>query len=53
MPMGHGYLKADHALGKKVEAKVLKVNAQQNSIVISRKVLIEAKQAQKEEAIKT
>jgi len=51
MPMGHGYLKADHALGKKVEAKVLKVNAQQNSIVISRKVLIEAKQAQKEEAI--
>lgn len=52
MPMGHGYLKADNALGKKVEAKVLKVNAEQNSIVISRKVLIEAKQALKEETIK-
>ncbi len=52
MPMGHGYLKADNALGKKIEAKVLKVNPDQSSIVISRKVLIEAKKAIKEETIK-
>ncbi len=52
MPMGHGYLKADNAIGKKIEAKVLKVNKEQNSIVISRKVLIEGKKAAKEETIK-
>jgi small subunit ribosomal protein S1 len=51
MPMGHGYLKADNAMGKKVEAKVIKVNKEQNSIVVSRKVLIENKKAIKEETI--
>ena len=52
MPMGHGYLKAEGALGRKIEAKVFKISPAQNSIVISRKALIESRKALKETAIK-
>ena len=41
MPMAQSYLKTIGALGKKIKAKVLKVNEAQNSIIISRKKLIE------------
>jgi small subunit ribosomal protein S1 len=41
MPMAQSYLKAIGAVGKKIKAKVLKVNEAQNSIIISRKKLIE------------
>ncbi|RXJ57705.1 30S ribosomal protein S1 [Candidatus Marinarcus aquaticus] len=41
MPMAQSYLKAIGAVGKKVKAKVLKVNEAQNSIIVSRKKLIE------------
>ncbi len=37
MPMAQSYLKSHGAVGKKVKAKVLKVNAAQNSIIVSRK----------------
>jgi small subunit ribosomal protein S1 len=36
MPMAQSYLKAQGAIGKKVKAKVIKVNAAQNSIIVSR-----------------
>lgn len=41
MPMAQSYLKTIGAIGKKIKAKVLKVNEAQNSIIISRKKLIE------------
>ncbi len=41
MPMAQSYLKSQGAIGKKVKAKVLKVNSAQNSIIVSRKKLIE------------
>jgi len=41
MPMAQSYLKTVGAIGKKVKAKVLKINEAQNSIIISRKKLIE------------
>ncbi|MFA7092501.1 MAG: 30S ribosomal protein S1 [Arcobacteraceae bacterium] len=41
MPMAQSYLKTIGALGKKIKAKVLKVNEAQSSIIISRKKLIE------------
>lgn len=40
MPMAQSYLKAQGALGKKVKAKVLKINEAQNSIIVSRKNLL-------------
>ncbi|AXH13963.1 30S ribosomal protein S1 [Malaciobacter mytili] len=51
MPMAQSYLKAIGAIGKKVKAKVLKVNTTQNSIIISRKKLIEESKAQKDSKI--
>ncbi len=48
MPMAQSYLKSHGAVGKKVKAKVLKVNAAQNSIIVSRKKLIEESKLQKD-----
>lgn len=48
MPMAQSYLKTHGAIGKKVKAKVLKVNSAQNSIVVSRKKLIEEAKEQKD-----
>ncbi|WP_072679851.1 30S ribosomal protein S1 [Arcobacter sp. LA11] len=48
MPMAQSYLKTHGAVGKKVKAKVLKVNAAQNSIIVSRKKLIEESKLQKD-----
>jgi len=48
MPMAQSYLKAQGAVGKKVKAKVLKVNAAQNSIIVSRKKLIEEAKVEKD-----
>ncbi|MFW3405180.1 S1 RNA-binding domain-containing protein, partial [Aliarcobacter butzleri] len=41
MPMAQSYLKTQGAIGKTVKAKVIKVNRAQNSIIVSRKKLIE------------
>jgi small subunit ribosomal protein S1 len=51
MPMAQSYLKAHGAVGKKIKAKVLKVNAAQNSIIISRKKLIEDSKAIKDNKV--
>jgi small subunit ribosomal protein S1 len=51
MPMAQSYLKAHGAVGKKVKAKVLKVNAAQNSIIVSRKKLIEESKALKDNKV--
>jgi len=51
MPMAQSYLKAHGAVGKKVKAKVLKVNAAQNSIIVSRKKLIEESKAIKDNRV--
>ncbi len=51
MPMAQSYLKAQGAIGKKVKAKVLKVNKAQNSIIISRKKLIEEGKVQKDSKV--
>lgn len=51
MPMAQSYMKAIGAVGKKVKAKVLKVNAAQNSIIISRKKLIEEGKVQKDSKV--
>jgi small subunit ribosomal protein S1 len=48
MPMAQSYLKAIGAVGKKVKAKVLKVNEVQSSIIVSRKKLIEEGKAIKD-----
>ena len=48
MPMAQSYLKAIGAVGKKVKAKVLKVNEAQSSIIVSRKKLIEEGKAIKD-----
>ncbi len=51
MPMAQSYLKTHGAVGKKVKAKVLKVNAAQNSIIVSRKKLIEESKLQKDSKV--
>ncbi|MEA2050766.1 MAG: 30S ribosomal protein S1 [Campylobacterota bacterium] len=51
MPMAQGYLKAIGAVGKKIKALVLKAKPETNSIVISRKKLIEEVQQNKEAKI--
>merc|ERR1711879_536282 len=51
MPMAQSYLKAHGAVGKKVKAKVLKVNAAQNSIIVSRKKLIEEAKVEKDSKV--
>ena len=51
MPMAQGFLKAIGAVGKKIKAVVLKAKPESNSIVISRRKLIEETQKNKEEKI--
>jgi len=51
MPMAQGFLKAIGAVGKKIKAVVLKAKPESNSIVISRRKLIEDAQKHKEEKI--
>ena len=51
MPMAQSYLKTQGAIGKKVKAKVLKVNTAQNSIIVSRKKLIEESKLQKDSKV--
>jgi len=51
MPMAQGFLKAVGAVGKKIKAVVLSAKAETNSIVISRRKLIEESQKNKEETI--
>jgi small subunit ribosomal protein S1 len=51
MPMAQSYLKTQGAIGKKVKAKVLKINEAQNSIIVSRKKLIEESKAQKDNKV--
>ena len=51
MPMAQSYLKTHGAIGKKVKAKVLKVNAAQNSIIVSRKKLIEEAKVEKDSKV--
>lgn len=41
MPMAQSYMKTIGAIGKAVKAKVIKINKAQNSIIVSRKKLIE------------
>jgi small subunit ribosomal protein S1 len=54
LPRSHAYLKEINATnGKKVKAKVIKVDKGAKSIVISRKVLIEADREKRHEIIKT
>ncbi|OUR70089.1 30S ribosomal protein S1 [Arcobacter sp. 31_11_sub10_T18] len=48
MPMAQSYLKPIGAIGKKIKAKVLKVNEAQSSIIVSRKKLIEDGKAEKD-----
>jgi small subunit ribosomal protein S1 len=51
MPMAQSYLKAVGAVGKKIKAKILKINEEQSSIVISRKKLIEENKKNKDEKV--
>ncbi len=51
MPMAQSYLKAIGAVGKKIKAKILKINDEQSSIVISRKKLIEENKKNKDEKV--
>ncbi|MCK9161547.1 MAG: 30S ribosomal protein S1 [Arcobacter butzleri] len=51
LPMAQSYMKPQGAIGKKIKAKVLKINKNQNSIIISRKKLIEENKKDKEEKI--
>lgn len=48
MPMAQSFLKAQGAVGKKVKAKVIKINEAQNSIIVSRKKLIEESKLEKD-----
>ena len=51
MPMAQSYLKTIGAVGKTVKAKVIKVNKAQNSIIVSRKKLIEESKAVKDNKV--
>jgi small subunit ribosomal protein S1 len=51
MPMAQGFLKSQGAVGKKIKAVVLKAKEDSNSIIISRRKLIEDAQKNKEEKI--
>ncbi len=52
LPRSQAYLKeSGNHIGKKVEAKVIKVDKEQKSIVVSRKVLIEADREKRKEII--
>ena len=51
MPLAQSYMKTQGALGKSVKAKILKINESGNSIVISRKKLIEENKKLKTERV--
>lgn len=51
MPMAQSYLKTQGAIGKTVKAKVIKVNKSQNSIIVSRKKLIEESKSIKDNKV--
>ena len=51
MPLAQSYMKTIGAIGKNVKAKVLKVNKNQNSIIVSRKKLIEEEKSVKDSKI--
>ena len=51
MPLAQGFLKVQGAIGKKIKAVVLKAKPETNSIVISRRKLIEDAQKNKDEKI--
>jgi small subunit ribosomal protein S1 len=51
MPLAQSYMKTQGALGKAVKAKILKINESGNSIVISRKKLIEENKKLKSERV--
>jgi len=51
MPLAQSFLKTIGALGKSIKAKILKINKAQNSIIISRKKLIEENRINKEAKI--
>ena len=51
MPLSQSYLKTQDAIGKKVKAKVTKINKNQNSIFISRKKYIDDIKKDKNEKI--
>ncbi len=51
MPMGLSYLKSEGATGKTIVAKVISVDMKKNSIIISRKAIIEQRDAKRKEII--
>lgn len=51
MPLAQSYMKTIGAIGKTVKAKVIKVNKNQNSIIVSRKKLIEEGKSVKDSKI--
>lgn len=51
MPLAQSYMKTIGAIGKTVKAKVIKVNKNQNSIIVSRKKLIEEGKSEKDSKI--
>jgi small subunit ribosomal protein S1 len=51
MPMGLAYLKSEGATGKTITAKVMSIDTKKNSIIISRKAIIEERNIKKKEII--
>ena len=51
MPMAQSFMKTQGAIGKTVKAKVIKVNKAQNSIIVSRKKLVEDSKAVKDNKV--
>lgn len=51
MPLAQSYLKTAGAIGKSVKAKVIKVNKNQGSIIVSRKKLIEESKSVKDNKV--
>ncbi|QEP39923.1 30S ribosomal protein S1 [Arcobacter porcinus] len=51
MPLAQSFMKTIGALGKSVKAKVIKVNKNQGSIIVSRKKLIEENKSLKDEKV--
>ena len=51
MPISQGYLKTNQAVGREIKAKILKVDKKRNSIIISRKKLIEDNKVDKDSKI--
>lgn len=51
MPLAQSYMKVQGAIGKTVKAKVIKVNKNQNSIIVSRKKLVEESKSLKDSKV--